>query len=159
MIPCLGRCRKDLEPGSGKTGGAGWDRVARKTEIRKTGGFESHCECHSFFSSSPFVLLFHFLLFLVLLKHVIFFCLCCIKHYSPITIMHVLLSNLSQVYVELNSQVLYEFKLTQFHVYKAYNLSLLVFRFYVLFEYNLHINAVNCNSLRCIKLKENEKYI
>ena len=57
--------------------------------------------------------------------------------------------NLSQVYVKLNSKFFfYEFKLTQFHVYKAYNLSL----FYVLFEYNLRINAVNCNSLRCIKL-------
>ena len=39
----------DLEPGSGKTGGAGWDRVALKKEIRKSGGFESHCECHFFF--------------------------------------------------------------------------------------------------------------
>ena len=31
-----------LEPGSGKTGGAGWDRAARIREIRKSGGFESH---------------------------------------------------------------------------------------------------------------------
>ena len=67
--------KTDLKHGSGNTGGAWWDRVARKTEIRKTGGFESHCECHSFFSSSSsssFVLLFHFLLFLLLLEQFIF---------------------------------------------------------------------------------------
>ena len=47
----------DLEPGSGNTGGAGFDKVARKMEIRKSGGFESHYECHSFW----IFLLFHFL--------------------------------------------------------------------------------------------------
>ena len=72
MIPCLAGAKTDLEPGSGKTGSAGWDRVARKKEIRKSGGFESHCECHYFFFFFFFFFTFSFLLFLLLFKQFIF---------------------------------------------------------------------------------------
>ena len=49
MIPCLGRCDNGLGTWVWETGGVGCDRVERKREIRKSGGFESHCECHFFF--------------------------------------------------------------------------------------------------------------
>ena len=123
MIPCLGRCENGPGPGSGKTGGAGWDRVARKKEIRKSGGFESHCEFHFFFFFF-FFFTFHF-----------FFSFFCLNNLFFLSMLHKTLFtnyNSACIFVKLKSslrqiklQVLYEFKLTQLHVYKTYNLRLL----------------------------------
>ena len=56
--------------GLGRLGGARWDRVARKKENRKSGGFESHCECH------PFFLFFFFFSFFFIFSFLpSFFCL------------------------------------------------------------------------------------
>ena len=91
-----------MDPGSRKTGGAGWDRVARKGKFAKV-----ICSNPTVNAIFLFSLFFFFLFFLFLFKYMIFFfCLCCIKNYSPITILHILLSNLSQVYIKLNPNIL-----------------------------------------------------
>ena len=124
MIPCLGRCKNGLETWVWEYWGCMVGQGSVKRKSAKPVGSNPTVNAIPFFL---LLLLFYFSIF-----SFFFFCLnnlfllsVCMKHYSPITILHVLLSNLSQVYVELNTQVLYEFKLTQFHVYKACNLSLL----------------------------------